>query len=86
MTLASFILISTNGKRPVTLATESSEPHKKVSPASAVGLEKSRLFIERESSTLSPSFTVPDVTWTEISNSPSPFRNGSTPPGPALPE
>ena len=62
VTLASFILISTNGKRPVTLATESSEPHKKVSPASAVGLEKSRLFIERESSTLSPLFTVPDVT------------------------
>ena len=78
--------MSTNGNRPVTLATESSEPHKKVSPASEVGLEKSRLFTERESSTLSPSFIVPDVTWTEISRFPSPFRTGSTPAGPALPE
>ena len=62
--------MSTNGIRPVTLATDSSEPQEKVNPASALGLAKIKLFTERETSTLSPSFTVPEETSTEICNSP----------------
>ena len=43
VTLASLILISTNGIFPVTFPLESSEPHLKVNPASCVGFEKSKL-------------------------------------------
>ena len=86
VTLASFILILTNGILPFILPTESSEPHLNVNPASCVGFEKSKLFTYRDTSNLSPSFTEPEETCTEISKLPSAFRNGSTPLSPELPE
>ena len=86
VTLASLILISTNGIFAVTFPTKSSEPHLNVKPASCEGFEKSRLLTKRDTSTLSPSFKEPEETSTVISRLPSALRNGSTPLSPEFPE